>query len=63
MQQEPETVDATPHEEAVAGLAPRLQGIEALPLEQRAEAFAVVHDELRAALEGADGSAAVSGRR
>jgi hypothetical protein len=63
MQQESETVDATTHEEAVAGLAPRLRGIETLPLEQRAEAFTVVHDELRAALEGADGSAAASGGR
>lgn len=56
MQQEPETVDAAHDEEAVAGLAPRLLVVESLPLDERAAAFAAVHDELRDALEGADAS-------
>jgi hypothetical protein len=51
MEQESETVEPTSHEEAVAGLASRLRSVEGLPLDQRAAAFAEVHDELRAALE------------
>jgi hypothetical protein len=54
MQPESESVVTTSNEEAVAELAPRLLSVEGLPLEQRAAAFAVLHDELRAALEGAD---------
>jgi hypothetical protein len=35
-------------------LIARLQTIEDLPLEERAAAFVKIHDELQAALEGAD---------
>jgi hypothetical protein len=35
-------------------LIARLRTIEDLPLEERAAAFAKIHDELQAALEGAD---------
>lgn len=38
-------------------LLSRLQVIEDQPLAQRAPAFVQLHDELRAALEGADSSA------
>lgn len=38
-------------------LLSRLQVIEDQPLEARAPAFVQIHDELRAALEGADTSA------
>jgi hypothetical protein len=63
MQQEPETVVETPDEEAGAELAPRLRSVETLPLEQRAAAFADLHDELRAALEASDGPDDRSGGR
>jgi hypothetical protein len=36
------------------GLIARLRSIEALPLDERAAAFAQIHDELQAVLEGAD---------
>ena len=36
------------------GLLPRLQVIEEQPLDQRAAAYAQVHDELKARLEGGD---------
>ncbi len=39
-------------------LVPRLRVIEGQPLEQRAAAYAQVHDELTARLEGGDGTAA-----
>ena len=38
--------------EAVAGLVPRLALIDDQPLEHRAAAYAELHDELRAVLEG-----------
>ena len=40
--------------EAVAGLVPRLATIDDQPLEERAAAYAALHDELRAVLEGED---------
>ncbi|GAB3617810.1 hypothetical protein GCM10027416_23670 [Okibacterium endophyticum] len=39
------------------GLLPRLRLIEDQPLEQRADAYAALHEELRVRLEGADPSA------
>jgi len=39
-------------------LVSRLQLIEEQPLGERATAFALLHDELRARLEGGDGAAA-----
>lgn len=41
-------------QEALAGLSGRLHDIESRPLAARADAFAEVHDDLRAVLEGAD---------
>ena len=38
-------------------LVPRLRVIEAQPLDQRAAAYAQVHDELKSRLEGGDGTA------
>ena len=38
--------------EAVDGLVPRLATIDDQPLEQRAAAYAALHDELRSVLEG-----------
>jgi hypothetical protein len=38
--------------EIVDGLIPRLTVIDQQPLDRRAEAFAQLHDELRAALDG-----------
>ncbi|WP_382307013.1 hypothetical protein [Herbiconiux sp. UC225_62] len=39
-----------------AALVPRLRLIEEQPLDQRATAYAQVHDELKARLEGGDAS-------
>lgn len=50
--------DDTTSTEDLDALLSRLRVIEDQPLEQRAEAFVQVHDELRKALEGADAPAA-----
>ncbi|GAB2984617.1 hypothetical protein [Frigoribacterium salinisoli] len=42
---------ADDHQEAVPGLAERLALVDAQPLEERAAAYAGLHDDLRAVLE------------
>jgi hypothetical protein len=42
--------------DVAAELVSRLQVIEEQPLDERAAAFASLHDELRARLEGGDGA-------
>jgi hypothetical protein len=49
-----ETVKSEPQSAEAHALVSRLRVIEEQPLEQRAEAFARVHEQLQAALEGAD---------
>jgi hypothetical protein len=46
--------------EVVDGLISRLTVIDAQPLDQRAVAFAQIHDELRSVLEGGRGDASRS---
>ncbi len=45
-----------------AGFLDRLQLIEAQPIEERASAFALLHDELREALDAADRAAGAAAR-
>lgn len=42
------------HGDGAEGLPDRVRGVEERPLEDRAEAFAVIHDELRTRLEGSE---------
>ncbi|WP_317228890.1 hypothetical protein [Clavibacter sp. MX14-G9D] len=50
--------DAAEDGDVAEELVSRLQLIEEQPLRERAAAFALLHDELRARLEGGDGVAA-----
>jgi hypothetical protein len=45
---------ASPHEVPDDALVPRLRVIEEQPLDQRATAYAQVHDQLKSRLEGSD---------
>jgi len=55
-------VGADDLQEARAGAGARLADIEAQPLASRAEAFAEIHDELRAVLEGTPDDSGQGGR-
>jgi hypothetical protein len=51
-------VTSDDYDHADDALMPRLRVIEEQPLESRATAYAQVHDELKARLEGGDASGA-----
>ncbi|VXC13194.1 hypothetical protein [Frigoribacterium sp. 9N] len=57
-----DVVDAADRQEAQVASAEQLSGIESLPLASRAEAFAAIHDELRAVLEGTTDDIGQGGR-